>query len=130
MPALFLLLYRLGKSIWNGLKEPAFRGLFTLAVLVIFFGAWFYHVREGWSWLDSFYFTIVTLTTAGYGDLSPQTAVGKLFTMLYIVLGLSIISSFIVLLAERQQANRPNLREKLSRSFSAAERESSNPTHE
>ena len=130
MPALFLLLYRLGKSIRNGLKEPEFRGLFTLAVLVIFFGAWFYHVREGWSWLDSFYFTIVTLTTVGYGDLSPQTAVGKLFTMLYIVLGLSIISSFIVLLAEHQQANRPNLREKLSRSFSAAERESSNPTHE
>lgn len=130
MPALLLLLYRLGKSIWNGLKEPEFRGLFTLTILVIFFGAWFYHVREGWSWLDSFYFTIVTLTTVGYGDLSPQTAVGKLFTMLYIVLGLSIISSFIVLLAEHQQANRPNLREKLSRNFPAAERESTNPTHE
>lgn len=130
MPALFLLLYRLGKSIWNGLKEPEFRGLFTLTVLVIFFGAWFYHVREGWSWLDSFYFTIVTLTTVGYGDLSPQTAVGKLFTMFYILLGLSIISSFIVLLAEHQPANRPNLRGKLSRGFSAVNQESSSQTHE
>ena len=128
MPALLLLLYRLGKSVWNGLKEPEFQGLFTLTILVIFFGAWFYHVREGWSWLDSFYFTVVTLTTVGYGDLSPQTAVGKIFTMLYIVLGLSIISSFIVLLAEHQQANSFGLRQKLTRSFSTAEQESSNQT--
>lgn len=130
MPALFLLLFRLGKSVWNGLKEPEFRGLFTLTAIVIFSGAWFYHVREGWSWLDSFYFTIITLTTVGYGDLSPQTAVGKLFTMFYILIGLSIISSFIVLLAEHQQANRPNLREKLFHSFSTARQESSNPTDE
>jgi voltage-gated potassium channel len=130
MPALLLLLYRLGKSVWNGLKEPEFRGLFTLTVIVIISGAWFYHVREGWSWLDSFYFTIITLTTVGYGDFSPQTSLGKLFTMAYILVGLSIISSFIVLLAEHQQANRPNLREKLSRGFSKTEQESANPTHE
>ncbi|MCB9421126.1 MAG: two pore domain potassium channel family protein [Ardenticatenaceae bacterium] len=123
MPALFLLLYRLGKSIWNGLKEPEFRGLFTLTVIVIFSGAWFYHVREGWSWLDSFYFTVVTLTTVGYGDLSPQTALGKIFTMIYILAGLSIISSFIVLLAEHQQANRSGLRDKLSRGFSTTKQD-------
>jgi hypothetical protein len=70
------------------------------------------------------------LTTVGYGDFSPQTSLGKLFTMAYILVGLSIISSFIVLLAEHQQANRPNLREKLSRSFSKTEQESANPTHE
>lgn len=103
MPALILLLIRLGRAIWNGLKEPEFRGLFGLVLIVLLSGAWFYHVQEGWSWLDSFYFTVITLTTVGYGDLSPQTPSGKIFTMAYIVVGLGILSSFIVLLAEHQR---------------------------
>ena len=57
MPAIIFLLVRLGRSVWNGLKEPEFHGLFMLTVIVIVSGAWFFHVREGWSWLDSFYFT-------------------------------------------------------------------------
>lgn len=129
MPAILLLLYRLGKSVWNGLKEPEFRGLFTLTVIVIVSGAWFYHVREGWSWLDSFYFTIITLTTVGYGDLSPQTSIGKIFTMVYILVGLSIISGFIVLLAEHQQANRSGLMEKIARRPRRAEKELSDFDH-
>jgi peptidoglycan/LPS O-acetylase OafA/YrhL len=124
MPALFLLLYRLGKSVWRGLNEPEFRGLFTLTVIVIISGAWFYHVREGWSWLDSFYFTVITLTTVGYGDFSPQTSIGKIFTMAYILVGLSIISSFVVLLAEYQRASRPNLRGMLPRKSPPNEQES------
>ena len=109
MPALLLLLYRLAKSIRAGLKEPEFRGLFWLVVLVIAGGTWFYHVQEGWAWLDALYFTVITLTTVGYGDFSPQTSLGKVFTMVYILVGLSIISSFIVLLAENQQAGRTKL---------------------
>ena len=49
----------------------------------------------------AFYFTIITLTTVGYGDFSPKTDLGKLFTMVYVVLGLGIISSFILILARQ-----------------------------
>ncbi len=114
MPALLLLLYRLAKSIRAGLKEPEFRGLFWLVVLVVAGGTWFYHAQEGWAWLDALYFTVITLTTVGYGDFSPQTSLGKIFTMVYILVGLSIISSFIVLLAENQQASRTKLVDKLT----------------
>lgn len=38
---------------------------------------------------------MITLTTIGYGDLSPQTDLGKLFTILYILVGIGIILNFI-----------------------------------
>lgn len=103
MPALLIFIIRIFRAIREGLKEPEFRGLFTSVILLVVTGAIFYHNQEGWSWLDSVYFTIITLTTVGYGDLSPETAVGKIFTIIYIIIGLGILSSFIVLLAGFQQ---------------------------
>jgi voltage-gated potassium channel len=40
-----------------------------------------FHILEGWPLFDSIYFTVVTLTTIGYGDMTPQTTGGKTFTM-------------------------------------------------
>lgn len=118
MPAI-LVFIRFLRSIGRGLKDPAFRGLFFWVLVLLGSGAWFYHTYEGWSWLDATYFTVITLTTVGYGDLSPQTPAGKIFTMIYIVLGLGIISSFIVLVAEHQRTQSPTF---MSR-FAARNRE-------
>lgn len=112
MPAI-LLIIRFLRAIWSGLKDPDFRGLFALVVLIILAGTWFYHVQEGWSWLDALYFTVITLTTVGYGDFSPVTPGGKIFTMVYILLGLGILSSFIVMMAQHSQSRQPRLIERL-----------------
>ena len=66
---------------------------FALIVFVVLLvlGAQMYHVAEGWSYFDSFYFTVVTATTIGYGDFSPQTQTGKIITMVFpfIAIGLA-----------------------------------------
>ncbi|MFA5927157.1 MAG: potassium channel family protein [Patescibacteria group bacterium] len=56
--------------------------LFLSAVL-IGVGAWFFRLSEGWNWIDSFYFTVMTVTTVGYGDLVPTHDFGKILTSIY-----------------------------------------------
>jgi len=50
-----------------------------------------YHYLEGWTWIQSFYFSVVTLATVGYGDLHPTTDLSRLFTAVYILLGVGIV---------------------------------------
>jgi hypothetical protein len=50
--------------------------------------------------VDAFYFSVTTLTTVGLGDLAPTTMLGKLFTVLYIFVGISLIAGFINTLAK------------------------------
>jgi hypothetical protein len=83
-----------------------FQAVMLLALGVLAGGAVFYHFVEDWSWLDSFYFSTVTLTTIGYGDLVPHTAAGKLFTIFYVLAGVGILGAFINLLVKRAALRR------------------------
>ena len=67
------------------------RPFFIYAVIIIGLGATLYHWFEGWSWLDSFYFVIITLTTIGYGDLHPTTPATKIITIFYGLNGIILI---------------------------------------
>jgi len=69
----------------------------TLAILLAL-GTVFYSHVEGWSIVDSFYFSAVTVATVGYGDFHPTTTLSKLFTIFMIFmgvgLGLFVLTSF------------------------------------
>jgi hypothetical protein len=47
----------------------------------IVIGAILFRWLEGWSWIDSFYFVIITLTMIGYGDFTPSSPLTKLITI-------------------------------------------------
>ncbi len=64
-------------------------GLSALLGLVVL-GAVFVHVEEGWGWVDSFYFAVVSITTVGYGDLVPRQEATKLFLIFYLPLGIGV----------------------------------------
>src|SRR5436305_1744906 len=53
-----------------------------------------YHFLEGWSVLDCLYFCVITLATVGYGDLTPTTPIGRLFTIFYVINGIAILLAF------------------------------------
>ena len=59
-------------------------------VLFIFLVSFAYHNIEGWRWLDSVYFTIITSTTIGFGDIAPLTDLGKMFTIFVSLVGIGI----------------------------------------
>lgn len=61
-------------------------GIILLATVIIFSTLGLMYL-EGWSFFTALYVTIITLSTVGYGDITPTTFWGKAFTLLYVVCG-------------------------------------------
>jgi voltage-gated potassium channel len=59
----------------------------VLLGVVIVYGIAGYSMIEGWNLLDSFYMTIITISTVGYSELHPLSTTGRLFTSTLIVVG-------------------------------------------
>jgi hypothetical protein len=83
------------RTLVSFLKNEDYRDLLITTFIILAGGSVVYHFLEGWEWIDCIYFSIITLTTVGYGDFSPQTVYGKIFTIFYIIVGIGIILSFI-----------------------------------
>lgn len=73
------------------ITDPDSRPLFAWAGLLLLIGTVAYHWLEGWSFLDSLYFCVITLATIGYGDYVPTSSVAKLFTVFYAINGVGIL---------------------------------------
>ena len=73
--------------------------VFIIILIFLFGGAAFYHYVEGWRYLDAVYFSAVTITTIGYGDITPKTDSGKLFTIFYVFAGVAIVLYGLSLMA-------------------------------
>ncbi|MCD2452673.1 ion transporter [Methylicorpusculum oleiharenae] len=70
--------------------------LFTVLMLVVVFGALMYMIESSESGFTSIptsiYWAIVTITTVGYGDISPQTALGQFVASMIMIMGYGIIA--------------------------------------
>ncbi len=64
-------------------------------------GICFYVNYEGWTVFDSLYFTVVTISTVGYGDESPSDDNSRLFTIFYLLFGIYIIFNGIYFMVNR-----------------------------
>lgn len=64
---------------------------------IIGVGTVFFRFVEGWSWVDSYFFSVITLSTVGYGDLSPDTTLGKIGATIFIFAGLGVFAYAIQL---------------------------------
>lgn len=60
-------------------------------ILIIVTGTVFYRYVENWDWIDSFYFTTITMTTIGYGDLYPTRDISKILTSIFAIVAIPII---------------------------------------
>lgn len=100
MASLLIGLARFWSATRKAWRDPTFRLVVSLTASLLLVGTWVFHQVEGWSYLDSFYFSAISVTTVGYGDFAPKTPAGKLLTVFYIFCGIGLLVAFLSRFAE------------------------------
>ncbi|MCP5100292.1 MAG: two pore domain potassium channel family protein, partial [Chloroflexi bacterium] len=63
-----------------------------LSLLLLAVGTVGYMLIEGWSLTDALYMAVITITTVGFGEVRPLTGNGRIFTVVLILTGVSIVA--------------------------------------
>src|SRR6266849_3569201 len=72
-------------------------GLLTAAILI---GTLGFVLVEDWSVFDSFYMTLITLTTVGYGEVHPLSFHGRVFASFLMLIGVTTVFVSIAVMGE------------------------------
>lgn len=97
------------RDVWYDARA---RGLLLFAASMIALSTVTFWLLEGWSLLDAAFFSVVTISTVGYGELVPQTVAGKLFAMFYILVGLGVFVAAASAVAEALMRRREQDRDR------------------
>ncbi len=73
---------------------------FSILITILIIGTVGFYFIEEWSLIDSFYTTITTMATVGYGDYTPKTIQGKIFAVFIIVFGVGTMLYSFGLISE------------------------------
>ena len=100
------------KDVW---KDVEFRILFVLIVLLLLTGAIFYSEVEGYDLIDSLYFSVMIMSTIGYGELTLSTSTAKIFTIVYAFVSIGVFitigSKVVLLFVERSKVSQKKIKE-------------------
>ena len=81
-------------------QYPGRACLYLLVSTVVLGGAFFSLVEQDADWIDGMWWAIVTLTTVGYGDYSPESIAGRWVAMFVMAGGLGSVAILTGLLAD------------------------------
>jgi hypothetical protein len=89
------------------MRHPSHQAFVLAVAIILVTGVVFYSLTEDWSIADSLYFTVIALTTIGFGDLAPSTTFTRLFTVVYAIMGVGLIGTMVhLVVSSSQQANK------------------------
>ncbi len=106
----------LARAVAGVWRDPETKALPFVAAALVATGTIFYWRFEDWTIIEALYFSVVTLTTVGYGDLHPTTAGTEIFTIFYILTGIGVFVALLASVAQQyieQKAEQPSARERL-----------------
>lgn len=117
-----------GATHGKAMTKVRIAALVSTLSLTIVGGTIFFRQVEKWSWIDSYFFSVVTLSTVGYGSLVPQTNAGKIGATIFIFLGLGVFAAVIQQIAQftimsREERLREREMAELERERQVVERE-------
>lgn len=93
-------------------KAAIFGALTFIALCILIGSTVFFHYQEGWNWIDSWFFTVTTVSTVGYGNLVPATDLGKIATTVLIFMGIGIFGLAATQVADQLVSRRVRMRER------------------
>jgi len=95
--------------------SPAFQGSlesFVVLMVMLLIGTLYFCLQDQeLSFVDSFYVSVVTLTTVGYGDMSPQSTEARAFAVFWICFGVGMVGRFLGCIADIVLESRRNRKE-------------------
>ncbi len=95
MTSFFINCCRFLKIIVNSLKNDGEFQFLSMLIILLLIGSNIFYVNvEHWSVVDSLYFSVMTMATIGYGDLTPSSDISKLFTVVYAFISIGTFVSF------------------------------------
>jgi voltage-gated potassium channel len=83
-----------------GPRDLRLKTFLFLLILIISAGTVGYRVLEDWRWLDSFYMTIITISTVGFSEVGALSDAGRIHTIALILAGVGTLGVTLSILLE------------------------------
>jgi voltage-gated potassium channel len=86
-----VLIYKFKKRTDKFLKTNNFGYILTVTIVTVVIGACAISIAENKSFSDSLWWSFVTTTTVGYGDISPATGFGRVIASILMLVGIGFV---------------------------------------